>query len=181
MGELFWSVPMTSSRCVALAVIVSVLEVACATGTAPETGGGTGGTGTGSDDSGTSSPLNGYGDGGTGAQDGGYTTPPKTDSGTVTPIDSGTVTAIDSGTTTPPVTLCTGETSSHSVPSTGGDKDYDIWCDYDHYYGDPLPCTDNSDCTGNYTASYEPECCYKPVSGGYCQGDFKGKYQCVPQ
>ncbi|MEO7113105.1 MAG: hypothetical protein ABI183_21885 [Polyangiaceae bacterium] len=162
----------------AVAFVLSVVGVACATGSAPETGGGTAGPG-GNDDSGTS-PFTGYGDSGTGTQDGGYTPPPKTDSGTVTPIDSGTVTPIDSGTTLPP-TLCTGQTSSHSVPSTGGDKDYDIWCDYDSFYGDPLPCTDNSDCSGNYTASYEPECCYKPVSGGYCEGDFKGKSQCVPK
>lgn len=170
---------MTSSRRLAFAAIVSIVGVACATGTLPETGGG---SGVGDGDSGAAgdaeSPLQNYGDGG--APGDGATFVPK-DSGPKTPIDSGTTTPIDSGTTTPPPDLCSGETSSHSVPSTGGDKDYDIWCDYDSFYGDPLPCTSNSDCTGNYTASYEPECCYKPVAGGYCQGDFKGKYQCVPK
>ncbi|MEO8875348.1 MAG: hypothetical protein ABI461_07165 [Polyangiaceae bacterium] len=171
---------MTSSRRLAFAALVSMVGIACATATAPSTGGGTG-SGNNNDNDDSGSPFATYGDGG-GRQtdDSGYTSPPKKDAGTIAPTDSGTPTPKDSG-TPPTVSMCSGETSSHKVPQTGGNKDYDIWCDYVSFYGAEFDCTQNSDCSGNYISSDEPECCYKPASGGYCEGDFGGKAQCVPQ
>ena len=162
------------SRRVVFAFVASLTVVAaCATGGSPLGGGGSVGSG----DDGGSSPFQNYGDGGgTGDQDATFV--PK-DSGTKTPIDGGGPPPVDSG--PPPTNNCTGTKSSHSIPNTGGDKYYDDWCDFLSFEGVEFDCTNNSDCSGNYTSTYEPECCYKPDPTGFCEGDFGGKSQCVPK
>ena len=167
------------------AAVVSVVGVACATASAPDTSGG------GAEEPGGDASVNEDAGGNPySVGDGGVT--PKGDSGTFVPKDSGTGTTptdsgatppppVDSGTTPPPVTLCTGTSSKHSIPESGGDKSYDDWCDFNAFNEVEFDCTQNSDCSSNYSSSYEPECCYKPPSGSACDSDYGSTSQCVPK
>jgi hypothetical protein len=168
---------MTSSRRVAVAFVLSVVGVACATSTAPVSGDGTQ-EGPGGGDGGIVDAAGGYGWGGEGGggptSDSGTTIVHK-DSGTVTPIDSGTVTPpVDSGTTTTPE-FCSGSTSSYDGSS------YTSWCTYDYDYldtsGSTFACASNDDCQ----SFGPPGCCFQPKSSSNCYKDYGGTPQCVPQ
>ena len=164
------------SRRLVFVLAASLLAVAaCATGASPLGGGGSTGNGDNNDGMDSGSAYGGD-DSGSVIPDGGLIHPVK-DSGTVTPIDSGTG-PIDSGTVVTG-SFCTGEKSSRR--NDYNTKNYDDWCDESAYYGFEFDCTSNSDCTGHFTSGYEPECCYQPIGGGYCEGDFGGTPQCVPQ
>lgn len=159
-------------RRIVFGVVVSLTALgACATGASPLGGGGSAAS---NDDAGGSA----YGgdDAGLVVPEGGLTHPPK-DGGTTIPIDSGSSGPPDSGTSGG--SFCVGQTSTKR--NDFGTKKYDDWCDENATVGVDFTCTDNSQCTGNFTASYEPECCYQPIVGGYCESDYGGGAQCVPQ
>ncbi|HEX7665559.1 MAG TPA: hypothetical protein VF407_13630 [Polyangiaceae bacterium] len=177
---------MSSRPFVFVALASAILVGACATGTVASTAEGDGeDQGTGGDASTTKADSGGgnaYGNADSGGGLGGDGGLEHKDSGSTppTPIDSGTTTppVVDSG-TTPTASFCTGETGSKK--NDFNTKKYDDWCDESAYYGYEFDCSDNSDCTGNFTSSYEPECCYKPIATGYCNDDFGGIPQCVPK
>lgn len=161
------------------ALVAPFLLIACATAALPsDLGNGDGDAGV---VSGGDSGYGSNGDGSTSNNDSGTgndTGSMDPDTGVVTPVDSGPV-VVDSGPTTLHGGDCTGTNSSQTAGS------YDKQCDA-YYIGsgfNSAPCTPGGTSCAIYNgmAGYTTFCCHVPTPGSFCDDDYFGEAQCVPE